>query len=173
MLAHPARRRSCPTRVGSHSRWRLLSSDVRQNRLSQYCLAVVLKRGIWAVGRSRAVIVPGLQNRRWQRLSSVAPVFIGRRARSVCPELRHCGSTSDCNTILETCCSNRSCLRFYEQNGYWTDALPNKSLQPTATALSATDERWQLSLRHAGCLGIRRAVAFIQLVSGVILGGGC
>ena len=51
--------------------------------------------------------------------------------------------------------------------------LPNKSLQPTATALSVTDERSITRSRHAGCWGIRRAVALIRLVSGVMLGGGC
>ena len=50
---------------------------------------------------------------------------------------------------------------------------PNKSLQPTATALSVTDERCINRSRHAGCLGIRRAVALDGRVSGVILGGGC
>ena len=49
----------------------------------------------------------------------------------------------------------------------------NKSLQPTATALSVTGERSIIRSRHAGCLRIRRAVALVRLVSGVILGGGC
>ena len=50
--------------------------------------------------------------------------------------------------------------------------VPNKSLQPTATALSVTGARCITRSRHAGCLGTRRAVAFVRLVSGVILGGG-
>ena len=101
------------------------------------------------------------------------PLCIGRRARSVCPELRHCDSTTVCDRSLETCCSSRACLRFHEQDGYWTDALPNKSLQPTATALSATDDAGNIRSRHAGCLRIRRAVASVRPVSEVMLGGGC
>ena len=46
---------------------------------------------------------------------------------------------------------------------------PNKSLQPTATALSVTDERMYYSLRHAGCFRTRRAVALVQPVSDVTL----
>jgi hypothetical protein len=53
------------------------------------------------------------------------------------------------------------------------DDTPNKSLQPTATAQSVTDERSITRSRHAGCLRIRRAVASVQLVPGVMLGGGC
>ncbi len=71
--------------------------------------------------------IVGVRNR---TLAVPVPWFEGpvRRVRNIV-------RITDCDTTVEIRRSSSSGSMYCEQEGCWTDALPNKSLQPTATAL--------------------------------------
>ncbi len=71
--------------------------------------------------------IGGVRNR---TLAVLVPWFEGsvKRARKIMRML-------DCDTTVEFARSSSSGSIYCEQDRRWTDGLPNKSLQPTATAL--------------------------------------
>ncbi len=85
-----------------------------------------IKTGV-AEGTTLAGSIVGVRIR---TLAVPVPWFEGRVKR-----VRNIVRTTDCDTTVEIRRSSSSGSICCEQDGCWTDALPIKSLQPTATAL--------------------------------------